>query len=62
MVSFFLAPYDQYFIMCKDSNYFEYTNFPFKTKYINTVVYSADNNYLFLKGKQGKKQLKQFFD
>ena len=55
MVSFFLAPYGQYFIMCKDSNYFEYTNFPFKTKNINTVVYSADNNYLFLKGKQGKK-------
>ena len=55
MVSLFLALHDQYFIMFKDSNVFEFTNFPFKTKYNNTVVYSVNSNYLFLREKQGKK-------
>ena len=32
MVSLFLVRHDQYFIMYKDSNVFEFTNFPFKTK------------------------------
>ena len=32
MDSLFLARHDQYFIMFKDSNVFEFTNFPFKTK------------------------------
>ena len=44
MVSLFLAWNDQYFIMF---NVFEITNFPFKTKYNNTLVYSVNNNYLF---------------
>ena len=57
MVSIFLARHDQYFIMFKDSNAFEFTNFPFKTKYINTAVYSVNRNYLFLRGKQEKKKI-----
>ena len=40
--------------MFKDSNVFEFTNFPFKTKYNNTVVYSVNSNYLFLREKQEK--------
>ena len=40
-----LSLHDQHF-MFKDSNVFEFTNFPFKTKY-NTVVYSVNSNYLF---------------
>ena len=59
---FFLARHDQYFIMFKDSNVFEFTNFLFKTKHNNTVVYSVNNNYLLSRGKQEKKLLKQFFD
>ena len=59
MVSLFLARNDQYF-MFKNSNVFEFTNFPFKTKYNNTVVYSVNISYLFLRGKQEKKLLKQF--
>ena len=47
MVSLFLASHGQYFIMFKDSNIFEFTNFPFKTKYNNAVVYSLNINYLF---------------
>ena len=50
MVSLFLARHDQYFVMFKDSSVFEFTNFPFKTKYNNTVVYSVDS--LFSKGKE----------
>ena len=61
MVSLFHAFHDQYFLMFKDSNVFEFTNFPFKSKYNNTVVYSV-SNCLFSKGKQVKKLLKQFFD
>ena len=38
--------------MFKDSNVFEFTNFPFKTKYNNTVVYSVISNYLFSRRKQ----------
>ena len=31
--------------MFKDLHVFEYTNFPFKTKCNNTVVYSVNSNY-----------------
>ena len=62
MVSLFLARHDQYSIMYKDSDVFEFTNLPFKTEYIDTVVYSVDSNYLFSRGKQEKKLLKQLFD
>ena len=48
--------------MFKDSNVFGFTNFPFKTKYKNTAAYSVNSNYLFSRGKQVKKLLKQFFD
>ena len=41
MVSLFLARHDQYFIMFKDSNVFEFINFPFKTKYNDIVAYSV---------------------
>ena len=60
MVSLFLARNDQYFIMFKNSNVFKFTNFPFKTKYKNTVIYSVNISYLFSMGKQEKKLLKQF--
>ena len=62
MVSLFLALNDQYFILLKDSNVFEFTNFSFETKYNNAVVYSVGRNYLFSRGKQEKKLLKQFVD
>ena len=61
MVSLFLARHGQYFIMFKDSNFFELTNFPFKTKYNKTVVYSVNSNYLFSRGKQEKTLLKQIY-
>ena len=48
--------------MFKDSNVFEFTNFPFKIKCNDTVVYSANSNYLFSRGKQEKKLLKQLYD
>ena len=54
LVSLFLARHDQYFVMFKDSNVFELTNFPFKTKYNKTVVYSVDSNYLFSRKKNKK--------
>ena len=61
-VSLFFARYDQDFIIFKDSNLFEFTNFPFKTKFNNTVVYSV-TELLILEGKtRRKKMLKQFFD
>ena len=41
MFSLFLTHHDQYLIMFKDSSVFEFTNFPFKTKYNDTVVYSV---------------------
>ena len=44
MFSLFLAWHDQHFIMFKDSSLFEFTNFPFKTKYYSTVVYSVNSN------------------
>ena len=44
--------------MFKDSKVSEFTNFPFKTKYDNAAVYSANGNYLLLRGKQEKKLLK----
>ena len=59
MVSLFLARHDQYVIMFKDSNVFEFTNFPFEIKYNDTVVYSVHSNYLFSSGKTRKKMLKQ---
>ena len=40
--------------MFKDSNVFELTNFPFKTKYSSTVVYFVNSNCLFSRGKQEK--------
>ena len=40
--------------MFKDSNVFKFTNFPFKAKYNNTVVYSVNSNCLFSRGKQNK--------
>ena len=48
--------------MFKDSNVFEFTNFPFTTKYniSITVVYSVNSSYLFSRGKQEKKLLEQF--
>ena len=42
MVFLFLAVHAQYFIMFKDLNVFEFINFPFKTKYNNTAVYSVN--------------------
>ena len=36
------------------SNVFEFTKFPFETKYDNTAVYSANCNYLFSRGKHEK--------
>ena len=62
LVSLFLARHDKYFVMFKDSNVFELTNFPFKTKYNKTVVYSVDSDYLFSRKKKQKKLLKQFLD
>ena len=59
MVSLFLSFHDQHFIMFKDSNIYQFTNFPFKTKYNNTVVYFVNSNCLFSKGKQEKKLLIQ---
>ena len=53
MVSLFLARHDHYFLF-KDSNVFEFTNFSFKIKYNNTVVYSVNSNYSFLRKKQEK--------
>ena len=40
--------------MFKDSNIFEFANFPFKANYNNTEVYSVNSNYLFSKRKQEK--------
>ena len=54
MVSLFFAWHDQYFTMFKDSDVFEFANFPFRTKYNNTVVYSAISNYLLSRRKQEK--------
>ena len=54
MVSLFLAGHDQYSIMFKDPNVFEFTNFPFKTKYNSTEYYSVNRNYLFSSIKQEK--------
>ena len=54
MVSFFLARHDQYFLMFKGSNVFEFTNFPFKTNCNNTVVYVVNSNCLFSRGKRKK--------
>ena len=53
MVSLILAWHDQY-LMFKDSNVFEFTNFPLKAKYNNTVVYSVNSNY-YSRGENKKK-------
>ena len=52
MVSLFFSFHDQYFIMFKVSNVFNFTNFLFKAKYYNTVVYSINSNCLFSRTKQ----------
>ena len=44
-------------LIFKDSNLFGFTNFPFKTKYDDTVVDPVSS-----RRKQEKKLLKQFFD
>ena len=62
MVSLFLALYDRYSVMLKDSNVFKFTNFSLKTRFNNTVVYSVNSNCLFSRGKHEKKLLKQLFD
>ena len=54
MISLFLARHGQYFTMFKDSNVFEFTNFPFKTNYNKNAVCFVNGNYLFLRGKQEK--------
>ena len=54
MVSLFLALHDQYLIMFKDSNVFEFNIFSFQAKYNNTVVFSVNSNYLFSRRKQEK--------
>ena len=62
MVSLFFVWHNQCFIMFKDSKFFQFTNFPLKTKYNNTVVHCDNSNYLLSIGKQEKKLFKQFFD
>ena len=46
--------------MFKGSSFFKFTNFSLKKKYNNTVVYSVNGSYLFSRGRQEKKFLKQF--
>ena len=41
--------------MIKDSNVFEFTNFPFKIKSNN--IYSVNSNYVFLRYKKKKRNL-----
>ena len=54
MVSLFLAGHDQYLIMFKDSNVFEFANLSFKKKYNNAaIIYSLEEN-------KKKQLLKQF--
>ena len=62
MVCLFLTRRDQYFVMYKDSNVFQFTNFTVEAKYNNTVVYFVNSNSLFSRGKREKKLFKQFFD
>ena len=47
--------------MFKGLNVFEFTTFPFKTKYNNTLVYSVNRNYLFSRGKQENKIVETIF-
>ena len=54
MLFLFLVFYDQYSIIFKDSNVFEFKNFPFKTKYSIIAVYLVNSNCLFSRGKQEK--------
>ena len=55
MVSLFLAFYDQYSVMFKDSNVFEFNNFPFKTKYNNTVLFTQSIAIVYSRGESKKK-------
>ena len=58
MVSLFLAPHDQYLIIFKDSNVFEFSNFSFQQSIIISV-----KAIIYSRGENKKKQLlKQFFD
>ena len=50
MVSLFLAPHDQYLIIFKDSNVFEFSNFSFQ----QSIIMSVNSNYLFSRRKQEK--------
>ena len=54
MVFLFLACHDQYFIMFRDSNIFEFSNFPFKTEHDNTIFFSISSKYLFSRVKKKK--------
>ena len=62
MVSLFLTGHDQYLIMFKDSNVFEFTNFPFKTKYNNTEIILLIEIIYSLAENKKKQSLKQFSD
>ena len=54
MVSLFLAWHDQYFIMFKDSNVFEFTIFHSEQSII-ILICSVNSNYLFSKEEKQKK-------
>ena len=58
----FLAGHDQYLIMFKDSNVFEFTNFQFKTKYNNTEIILLIEIICSLAENKKKQSLKQFSD
>ena len=62
MVSLFLAGHDQYSIMFKYSNVYEFTNFPFKTKYNNTEIILLIEIIYSLAENEKKQLLKQFSD
>ena len=52
----FLALHGQYFIF-KNSNFFEFTNFPFKTKYNITVGYSVNKASIHFRKENKKKNV-----
>ena len=55
IVSLFFARHDHYFTMLKDLSVFKFTNFLFKAKYNNTVIYSVNSNYSHSRKKQERK-------
>ena len=55
MVSLFFARRDQYFIMFKDSNVFQFTNFLFKTKYNTKLLFILLLAIIYSEDKTGKK-------